>query len=165
MNQMKIKIYISDKKSNEMSENSVERLIDDHNGLNEEAEQLIDKIEHMSVEEEKLDNINDEDMHYDREDEIFERTSRDNDGTVVELLQPSTEGKLYKCVSKQLQFLMNNDTCMKKKIQETMKESEVVNNINTHALMQSVVNMMFRKIHAKKGIKLFGERSIAEMIK
>ena len=49
-----------------MSDNSVDRLIDELKGLNEEAEQLIEEIEHMSVEEEKVENINYEDMHYDR---------------------------------------------------------------------------------------------------
>ena len=48
-----------------MRDNSVERLIDDLDCLNEEAEQLIEQIEHMNVEEEKVDDIYDEDMHYD----------------------------------------------------------------------------------------------------
>ena len=39
---------------NEMIDNGVDRLIDDLNDLNEEAEQFIDEIEHMSVEEEKI---------------------------------------------------------------------------------------------------------------
>ena len=45
----------SNKKSNEMSDNSVDKLIDDLNSLHEEVEQLIKKIEHMSTEEEKVD--------------------------------------------------------------------------------------------------------------
>ena len=39
-----------------------------------------------------------------------------------------------------------------------------MNNTNTHAYMQAVFNVIFTHIHAKKGIKLFGERAIAEMI-
>ena len=46
----------------------MDRLIDDLNGLNREAQQLFDEIKDMSTEEEKLDNINDEDMQYDRQD-------------------------------------------------------------------------------------------------
>ena len=34
----------SNNKSNEMSDNSVERIIEDLNGLNEESEQLIEEI-------------------------------------------------------------------------------------------------------------------------
>ena len=62
-----------------MSGNSVDRL----NSFNEEAEQFIDEIERMSVEEEKVDNINNEDMYYDIEDEDLKRTSRENFGTGV----------------------------------------------------------------------------------
>ena len=51
----------------------------------------------------------------------------------MEKLQPSMEGNLYKRVSKKLQFLMKNYTCMKKQIQENMKESDVMNNKNTHS--------------------------------
>ena len=48
-----------------MSDHSVDRIIDELRGLNEEAEKLIDEIEHMSVEEDKVDDIDDKDMHYD----------------------------------------------------------------------------------------------------
>ena len=75
------------------------------------------------MEEEKVDKINDEDMHYNKEDNDLRITSRYNVGTGVEQLQPSMEGKSYNSVSKQLQFITNNDTCMKKKVQETMKYS------------------------------------------
>ena len=46
-----------------------------------------------------------------------------------------------------------------------MKESKVMNNKNTHAYMQAAVKMMFTHMHAKKGIKLFGESDISAMIK
>ena len=46
-----------------------------------------------------------------------------------------------------------------------MKQSEVMNNTNTHVYMQTVVNLVFTQINAKKGIKLFGERVVATMIK
>ena len=46
-----------------------------------------------------------------------------------------------------------------------MKESNVINNTNTHAYMQAAVNVVFMHIHANKGIKLFGERAIVSMIK
>ena len=74
------------------------------------------------------------------------------------------QGNLYNSVSKQLQFIIKNDKCMKKQIQETMKESEVANNINTHAYMKAAANVMFTQIHAWKIIKLFGERGIAATI-
>ena len=70
-----------------MSDNSVNRLIDDLNGLNEKAEHLIYKIEHIIAEEEKVENINDEDMQYDREADDLRGTRRDNDGTGMEILQ------------------------------------------------------------------------------
>ena len=70
----------------------------------------------MSVEEEKVDDINDEGMHYDREDENVRRAIRYNSGTGVEQSKPSMEGKSYKGVSKQLLFIMKNDQCMKKQI-------------------------------------------------
>ena len=84
----------------------------------------------------------------------------------MERLKPSKEGKSYKSVSKKIQqFLVKNDTCMKKQIQEKMKGSKVINNKNTHAYMQEVVNTMFMQIHARKGINMFGERAIDAMIK
>ena len=55
----------SDEGSNEIIDHSVERLICNLNGLNGESEQLIDEIEHISMREEKLDDIRDEDMYYD----------------------------------------------------------------------------------------------------
>ena len=64
--------------SNEMSDHSVERLIDELNGLNEEEVNLIDEIEHTKTEEDKSDDIKDEDMHYDEEDENLRRTRREN---------------------------------------------------------------------------------------
>ena len=60
-------------------------------------------------------------MHYDREEDDKIGTFRENAVTVVEKLQPIMDGKSYKSVGKQLQLLTKNDTCMKKKIQETMK--------------------------------------------
>ena len=39
-----------------------------------------------------VDKINDKYMHYDREGNYLRRTSRENSGTGVEWLQPSTEG-------------------------------------------------------------------------
>ena len=119
----------------------------------------------MSVEEEKVDDINDEGMHYDREDENVRRAIRYNSGTGVEQSKPSMEGKSYKGVSKQLLFIMKNDQCMKKQIKETNNESEVMNNKNAHAYMQAAVNVMFMQMNEKKGIKLFGKRDILEMIK
>ena len=48
-----------------MRGHSVDRLIDDLNGFNEEAEQLIDEIEYIIIEEKKIDDIDNEDIHYD----------------------------------------------------------------------------------------------------
>ena len=45
----------------------------------------------MSVKENKLDKINYSDMHYNGEDEDSRRTNRENSGTGVKQLQPSTE--------------------------------------------------------------------------
>ena len=94
------KTTISEKESNEMGYHSVYRLIGDLNSLNEKSEQLIYEIEHMSVEEEKLDNINNEDVHYDREDNNLRRTNRDNYITGLEQSQPSMEGNSYKSAIK-----------------------------------------------------------------
>lgn len=47
----------------------------------------IDKKGHMRVEEEKVDEINDDDRHYDGQDKNLWITSRENYGTVVEQLQ------------------------------------------------------------------------------
>ena len=69
----------------------MDSIIDYLHGLNEESEQLIEKIEHMSVEEEKVYDINDEDMHYDKEDDDLRRTTRENSGIGVERLQPSMD--------------------------------------------------------------------------
>ena len=57
-------------------------------------------------------------MNYDIHDDDLRRTSRENYGTGLEIWQPSVEEKSYKVVGKQIQFLMNNDTCMKKKYNE-----------------------------------------------
>ena len=48
-----------------MSDHSVDRLIDDLNGLNEESETFIDEMEHIRLEEEQVDEINDEYIHCD----------------------------------------------------------------------------------------------------
>ena len=45
-----------------------------------------------------------------------------------------------------------------------MKQSEVMNNTNIHIYMQTVANLVFTQMNAKKVIKLFGERVIATMI-
>ena len=55
-----------------MGDHSVDRLIDDLNGLNDESEQLIDEIENMIMEEGKVDNISDKDMHYEGEEKNCE---------------------------------------------------------------------------------------------
>ena len=75
----------------------------------------------MSVEGDKVEDINYEDIHYGREDEDFQIMSRENSGTGVDQLKLNMEGKSYKSVSKKLQFLINNNTCMKKQIHEIMK--------------------------------------------
>ena len=59
------------------------RLIDDLNSLNEESEQFIDEIEHMIVEEDELDEINDEDMHYYGEYKDLKITSREISGKLM----------------------------------------------------------------------------------
>ena len=46
-----------------------------------------------------------------------------------------------------------------------MKESKVVNNINTHSYTQAEVNVMVMQIHAKEVINFFGKRAILAMIK
>ena len=46
----------------------------------------------MIAEEEKVENINDEDMQYDREADDLRGTRRDNDGTGMEILQQIMEG-------------------------------------------------------------------------
>ena len=75
------------------------------------------------------------------------------------------EFNAYKSLSKQIQFLMNNDTSVKKQIQETMKEFNMMNNTNIRAYMKAEVNVMSTQIHKNKGIKLFGKRAILEVIK
>ena len=59
-----------------MSDHSVYRLVDDQNGLNEEEEQLIYEIEHMSMEEYETDKISNEDRYYNEEDNNFWRMIR-----------------------------------------------------------------------------------------
>ena len=66
------------------------------------------------------------------------------------------EGNSYKSVSKQLHFFMKKDMCMKKQIQEIMKESEVSNNNNAHTYMQAYMNVMFNQMQSKKEIKFLG---------
>ena len=75
------------------------------------------------------------------------------------------EGHSYKGVIKQLQFIIKNDTCIKKQMQETTKESEVMNNKNTHECIQTEVNVIFKQTHTKKVIKMFGEIDMVTMIK
>ena len=110
----------------------------------------------MSVEEEKVDYTKDEGIHFDIQGEYFKRTSRDNTETGVEQLQPRMEGNSYKSVSRKLQFLMKNYTCMNKTNIKRIKESEVMTNINTHSYMQAEVKVIFTQIHSKKGINMFG---------
>ena len=56
------------------------------------------------MEEEKVDNISDEDMHYDRGDNDFLRRSIWSFVPGVGLLQPRSEGKSYKSVIKSYNF-------------------------------------------------------------
>ena len=60
-------------------------------------------------------------MQYDGEDSDLQIMSRENDGTGVEWLKTSIERESYKSPSKQQHFIMNNNTCMKKQIQDIMK--------------------------------------------
>ena len=76
----------SDEESDEMSDHSMERLIDNLNGLNEEIEKYIDEIEHMGVLEEKLDEINNEYMNYYRENADLQLTTRKNYGSGLKWL-------------------------------------------------------------------------------
>ena len=62
-------------------------------------------------------------------------------------------------------FIIKNYPPVKKQTQERTKESRMTNNKNIHAYMQAAVSVMFTYINTKKVIKLFGERSIVEMIK
>ena len=48
-----------------MIDHGLDRLIDDVNCLNDEVEQFIDEIKHMSMEEDKIDEISNEVWHYD----------------------------------------------------------------------------------------------------
>ena len=60
-----------------MSDNSVDSIIDDSNSLKEEVEQIIDEIEHMNVEQYKVDKIKDKDMHYNGGEDDMKRTIRE----------------------------------------------------------------------------------------
>ena len=60
---------------------------------------------------------------------------------------------------------MNNNICEKKQRKETMKESNTKNNVNTHAYMQAVSNMIFTHIYTEEGIMFWGERNISAMMK
>ena len=83
-----------------MGDHSVDRLIYDLNGLNEESEQQIDELQHVIMEEQKIYEIRNEDRHNDGEDNDLRRTGRENTETVMELLPPIMEGKAYNSVSK-----------------------------------------------------------------
>ena len=71
-------------------------------------------------------------MHYDIEDNDLQRMSKESSGTRVEQLQPNMERNSYKSASKQLQPLMKNDMCVKKKTRNDEK-FEVMNNTNKPA--------------------------------
>ena len=74
---------MSNEESNEMSDHSVERLIEKCNGFNAETEQLIDEIEHIKIEEDLIDQIHDEELHYYGEDNYLIITNKENSGTGV----------------------------------------------------------------------------------
>ena len=59
---------------------------------------------------------------------------------------------------------MKNDESVQKQIQETKKESEIMNNKNTYAYIQAEMNVMLTQMQAKKAIKFFGKMYIAEVI-
>ena len=54
------------------------------------------------MEEQEVEDINDDDMHYDIQDDDLQRTSRDNTVTGVDRLQQITEGNSYRSVINQL---------------------------------------------------------------
>ena len=60
-------------------------------------------------------------MQYDREAVNLQRISRENYVTGMERLQQIMKGMLYNSVIKHIQFLTNNDTCMRKQIQEILE--------------------------------------------
>ena len=69
--------------------------------------------------------------------------------------------KVLKSMSKQPQFIMNIDTCIKKKYKQKCNKLRLLIIKDIYVYMQTALIVVYTQIHAKKVIKLFGERDIA----
>ena len=81
-----------------------------------------------------------------------ERPTRTNAGTGVRRLEPNLSGQYHESVKKKAQFLM-------KKQRDTNNLFDVENG------MRRATQVLFTQMSAMKGIKLFGERAIAAIVK
>ena len=82
------------------------------------------------------------------------RPVRKNAGTGVNRLEPTMSGKTHDDTKKQVQFLMKEQ-----------EKHDVNKNVDVEAGMRSDTRVMFTQMGASKGIKLFGERAIAAIVK
>ena len=69
-------------------------------------------------------------------------------------MEPTLSGKTHEIIKKQVQFLMNEQ-----------EKNNVNHAFDVEAGMKSTTKVMFTKMRASKGIKIFGERAIAAIFK
>ena len=82
---------------------------------------------------------------------IPNRLRREIAGTGVEIIQPSFDKKIYEVKKIKLKLLMDKN------------EQDGLN--DTHPYMNAAVNVMFTKIQASRGFKMFEERAAPVMVK
>ena len=97
--------------------------------------------------------MNKDTSHFQGTPKPQQRPNRENSGKGITRLDPTFAGKTYDDVKKKVQFLMD----------EKKHETKKKNTFDVETSIKAAVNVMFTKIQATQGFKLFGEREVASM--
>ena len=130
-------------------ENNLNAIMDDINESRYETNEGDNDISSENDEAKPIFDDIDEDA---REHNV--RPVRKNAGTGVNRLEPTLSGKTHDDIKKQVQFLMAEQ-----------KNHNVKHDFDVETGMKSATRVMFTQMGAAKGIKLFGERAIAAIVK
>ena len=144
----------------------MEDIINDFEEIDNQMSGIIDDLNESRYNNAHIDNSETEvskNNHTDMDEDasIFEdtpqpqqRTNRDNYGQGIAHLEPTFTGKTYDDVKKKVQFLMDEKKYEKKK-----------NTFDVETSIKAAVNVIFTQMQATQGFKLFGDRTVAAMIK
>ena len=128
-------------------------IIDDLNESRYDNEYIDDS--EIEISETNNTEMDEDTSHLEDTPQPQHRPNRENSGKGITRLDPTFAGKTYDDVKKKVQFLMD----------EKKHEAKKKNTFDVETSIKAAVNVMFTKIQATQGFKLFGERSVAAMIK